>query len=413
MTFKSSVVNLLSISLLSLFFLSCTKKIDVDRIVIWHQMRVDERVILEGQLKKYMQLHPKAHLEAIYKETEELRSGFIIAAIAGQGPDLVYGPSDQVGPFQVMNIIKPMENLFTKDWLDSFNPKGITWYKGHLYQIADKLGNHLTLVYNKKLIQKPPQTDEELVTIGKNLTVDSNGDGKFEQYGLVWNYTEPFFFIPFMTGFGGWVMDDDGNPTLDNPGVVGGLNFIKDLRDTYKIIPMEADYNIADALFKDGKAAMIINGDWSWAGYKKAGIDIGIAPLPKIVKTGLWCAPMVSPKGFSINMNVSKEKMDLVLDVLKFLLAPENQLETAKALNTMPTWKELYNNPFIMNDEILKNSQIQIDRGRSMPVVPELRAIWDAMRPSYQAVLGGVKTPEQAAKDMQNLALRKILEMNE
>jgi maltose-binding protein MalE len=95
------------------------------------------------------------------------------------------------------------------------------------------------------------------------------------------------------------------------------------------------------------------------------------------------------------------------------LLNSDNQLQTAKLLNTMPTWKALYDDPFIINDEILKNSQIQIDRGRPMPVVPELRAIWDAMRPSYQAVLGGVKTPEQAAKDMQSLALRKIAEMNE
>ncbi len=409
-----SIIHLSSIILLSLvLFLSCSRRIDLNRIVIWHQMRVDERVILEGQMKKYMELHPGIHLEAIYKETEELRSGFIIAAIAGQGPDLVYGPSDQIGPFQVMNIIKPMENIFSEAWIDSFNPKGVTWYKGHLYQIADKLGNHLTLVFNKNLLQKAPETDIELIEIGKRLTVYSNGDGRFEQYGLVWNYTEPFFFIPFMTGFGGWVMDDDGKPTLDNRGVVDGLNFIKELRDIYKIIPREADYNIADALFKDGKAAMIINGDWSWAGYKKAGIDIGIAPLPKIVKTGLWCAPMVSPKGYSINVNVSKEKEKIVVDVLRYLLAPENQLETAKQLNTMPTWRALYDDPFIKNDEILKNSQIQIDRGRPMPVVPELRAIWDAMRPSYQAVLGGVKTPEQAAKNMQSLALRKIAEMNE
>jgi len=105
--------------------------------------------------------------------------------------------------------------------------------------------------------------------------------------------------------------------------------------------------------------------------------------------------------------------MDLVIDVLKYLLAPENQLETAKLLTTMPTWKSLYDDPFIKNDEILKNSQIQIDHGRAMPVVPELRAIWDAMRPSYQAVLGGAKTPEQAAADMQRLALQKIKEMNE
>ncbi len=386
---------------------SCRKAVDPNRIVIWHQMRVDERIILDEQCRAYEKLHPGIRVETIYKETEELRSGFIVAAIAGQGPDLVYGPSDQIGPFQVMNIIKPLENLFDTNWLAGFNPKGLTWYKGHLYQIADKLGNHLTLVYNKKLVQTPPTTDAELIEIGKKLTV-----GK-QQYGLVWNYTEPFFFVPFMTGFGGWVMDSTGAPTLDNPGVINGLKFIKDLRDKYKIIPAEADYNIADALFKDDKAGMIINGDWSWSGYRKAGLDIGIAPLPKILETGLWCEPMVSPKGFSINVNVPEEKMPLVTDLIRFLTSPENELRTAKLLNTMPTQTVLYSDPFIRNDEILRNSQIQIDHGRPMPVVPELRAIWDAMRPSYQAVLGGVKTPEQAAKDMQELAKRKIAEMNE
>jgi len=401
------------IILLALFFVSCQKSVDPKRIVIWHQMRVDERIILEDQLKKYMVLHPDVRIEAIYKETEELRSGFIIAAIAKQGPDLIYGPSDQVGPFQVMNIIKPLEKIIPQNFLDSLNPKALTYYKSHLYQVADKLGNHLTLVYNKKLLQTPPGTDEELIQIGKKLTLDKDRDGRIDQYGLVWNYTEPFFFIPFMTGFGGWVMDDNGNPTLNNQGVIDGLKFIKDLRDKYKIIPMEADYNIADALFKDGKAAMIINGDWSWAGYKKAGIDIGISPLPKIIKTGLYCAPMISPKGYSININVPEAKINLIVDLLMFLLSPENQLSTASQLNTMPTWKSLYDNPFIKNDEVMKNSQMQIDLGKPMPVVPELRAIWDAMRPSYQAVLGGVKTPEQAAKDMQNLAIRKIAEMNE
>jgi len=392
---------------------ACTPERDPKRVVIWHQMRVDERVILEEQMKKYMSLHPDVHLEAIYKETEELRSGFIIAAIAGQGPDLVYGPSDQVGPFQVMNIIRPMEPLFDTSWLNSFTPKALTWYKGHLYQIADKLGNHLTLVYNKKFVQKPPETDEELVALCRKLTVDTNGDGRTDRYGLVWNYTEPFFFVPFMSGFGGWVMDDSGHPTLDNRGVIDGLKFIRDLRDKYKVIPAEADYNIADALFKDGKAAMIINGDWSWSGYRKAEIDIGVAPLPKITETGLWCAPMVSPKGYSINRNVPDEKIPLILDVLKFLMSPENELETGKALSTMPTRVSLYSDPFIENDEILKNSREQIEHGRAMPVVPELRAIWDAMRPNYQAVLGGVKTPEDAARDMQALALRKIEEMNE
>ncbi len=413
MTFKQTALIVASI-LLTLIGLGCASKGDGKiRITIWHQMRVDERLILESQLKRFMVLHPEVLAEQLYKETEELRSGFIVAAIAGQGPELVYGPSDQVGPFQVMDIIMPLEDLFDKQYLDGFNPKGLTYYKGHLFQIADKLGNHLTLVYNKQLVQVPPQTDEELIAIGTKLTKDTNGDGKADQYGLVWNYTEPFFFIPFMTGFGGWVMDTSGTPTLNTKGMVDGLKFIQDLRDKYKIIPSEADYNIADILFKDGKAAMIINGDWSWSGYQKAGIDIGVAPLPKIVSTGLWCAPMVSPKGFSVNINVTGEKKKWVAELLKYLTSPENELETAKELNTMPTQTILYQNDYIKKNEILRNSQIQIDRGKLMPVVPEMRAIWDSMRPSYQAVLNGAKTPEQAAKDMQRDALQRIREMNE
>ena len=249
----------------------CRKSDPRIRITIWHQDRIDVRLILQRQLDRFMKLHPEVKVEQLFKETEELRSGFIIAALAGQGPEIVYGPSDQVGPFEVMDIILPLEDIFDAQWLAQYDTRGLTWYKGHLYQIADKLGNHLTLVYNKKLVPVPPSTDSAMIAIGKKLTADLNGDGKTDRYGLVWNYTEPFFFIPFMTGFGGWIMDDKGNPTLDNPGTVNGLRFIKDLRDRYKIIPNEADYNVADILFKDGNAGMIINGDWSWAGYLERG----------------------------------------------------------------------------------------------------------------------------------------------
>jgi maltose-binding protein MalE len=303
--------------------------------------------------------------------------------------------------------------MFEKEYLDSFIPQAVTFYKGHLYQLADKLGNHLTLIYNKDMLPSPPTTDVELIESGKSLTKDLDGDGRTDQYGLAWNYTEPYFFIPFMTGFGGWVLTDKGYPTLDSKGTINGLKFIQDLRDKYKIIPNEADYNIADALFKDGKSAMIINGDWSWSGYRKAGINFGVAPLPRISSTGLWCAPMVSPRGFCMNSSVASDKEALVIELLKFLMQPDNQLRAAQELWSMPTRKQVVQSEFVRTNEILHNSALQIERGRLLPMVPELRAIWDAMRPSYQAVLGGSKTPEQAANDMQDLAIRKIKEMNE
>jgi len=407
------VAGIVVFSVVALNVSGCRKDDGRIRITIWHQDRIDVRLILQRQLDRFMKLHPEVRVEELFKETEELRSGFIIAAIAGQGPEIVYGPSDQVGPFEVMDIILPLEGIFEKEWLEQYDQRGRTWYKGHLYQVADKLGNHLTLVYNKKLVPVPPTTEQELIAIAKSLTADLNGDGKTDRYGLTWNYTEPFFFIPFMTGFGGWIMDAEGNPTLDSRGTVDGLKFIKQLRDVHKVIPNEADYNVADVLFKDGNAGMIINGDWSWAGYLNAGLDIGVAPLPRITSTGLWCEPMVSPKGFSINANVSGEKRKWVIELIRYLMAPENQLESTRELFTMPTHKAVQAGEFVQSNEILRNSRIQIEHGRTMPVVPELRAIWDAMRPSYQAVLAGTKTAEAAAREMQQMALRRIKEMNE
>jgi maltose-binding protein MalE len=402
------------VAALSLVVTSCWQKSDGKiHVMIWHQDRVDIRNVLQRQIRRFMQLHPDVKVEELFKETEELRSGFIIAALAGQGPEIVYGPSDQIGPFQLMDIILPLEGLFDTTWRAQVDPRALTWYQGHLYQIADKLGNHLTLVYNKQLVPVPPSTDSELIAIGRRLTADVDGDGTIDRYGLTWNYTEPFFFIPFLTGFGGWIMDAEGRPTLDQPATIDALNFIKDLRDRYKIIPNESDYNIADLLFKDGKAAMIVNGDWSWAGYQKAGLDIGVAPLPKITSTGLWCGTMVSPKGFSLNRNIKEEKKRWAVELIKFLMAPENQLESTRELFTMPTDKVVRESDLVLRDPIVRNSQLAIDHGRAMPVVPELRAIWDAMRPSYQAVLAGTKTAEQAARDMQALALRRIKEMDE
>ncbi len=79
----------------------------------------------------------------------------------------------------------------------------------------------------------------------------------------------------------------------------------------------------------------------------------------------------------------------------------------------MPTHKAVQSGEFVQTNEILRNSRLQIEHGRPMPVVPELRAIWDAMRPSYQAVLAGTMKADQAARNMQLMALRRIRDMNE
>lgn len=409
---KKFIMNLVFL-ILSFFLVSCSSGSKDDEIVIWHNMRPEETKILQEQINEFMKTNPGIKVLQLFKETEEMRSGYIVASIGGQGPDLIYGPSDQIGPFVEMKIIKPLDEVFTPEFINSFNQNALIKVEGKLWQLADKLGNHLMLVYNKDLVPIPPKTDTELIAMGKKLTIDKNGDGRADQYGLVWNYTEPYFFIPFLTGYGGWVLDSLNKPSLNTPEMVKALKFMKALRDYYKIIPNEADYNVADALFKEGRAGMMINGDWSWSGYGNAGINYGIALLPKINSTGLYCKPMIAPKGFSINKNVSGERLDDVKRLLEFLFSPEKQLETALKVKTFPTRKELYTNEKLLGDDVLNKSMQQINNGIPLPIITEMRAIWDAMRPPYQAVLGGSITPEKAAEQMQKQSIIKIKEMRE
>ena len=46
-------------------------------------------------------------------------------------------------------------------------------------------------------------------------------------------------------------------------------------------ITADMDYSVAESEFVAGNVAMTINGPWGWANIEKAGVDYGVATLPK------------------------------------------------------------------------------------------------------------------------------------
>jgi len=412
---KSKKIACFILILVISFLAGCSGR-NPHRIVVWHSLRPIEKDILRGALKEFGEKYPEWEFSELYYQNEEARTNFIISALGGSGPALFRGPNDNIGPFVEMGVILPLDTLLDATFLDSFITKPFpanTYMNGHLYQVADRVGNHLCLVYNKAMIQKPPQTMSELIKIGKKLTIDKDGNSVPDQYALVWNYTEPYFAVPFIGGYGGWIIDENNRPTLDTPAVVKAAQLIYDLGHKYKIIPQECDYETANALFKDGYAAMIINGSWSWGTYIENGIDIGLARIPKIDETGLWPTPAVSPLGYSLNVNLKGEKLKIAIELLKFLTSSDIELRFTKMSAALPSRKDAYNSPLVQDNPLVKASLNQMIVGKLMSPVTEMRWIWDAMRPSYQAIFTGEKTPEQAARDMQKLALKLIRENRE
>jgi arabinogalactan oligomer/maltooligosaccharide transport system substrate-binding protein len=378
----------------------------------------------EGILQEIIELtdefgktHPGVTFEIINYGVEDLRQNFQSAAFAGAGPDLLWTVSDHAGPFEAMKLIKPVDEIFGKSYVDKFVKPGVEAVElgGKVWGVPLSVGNHLMLIYNKKLIANPPKDTDELIKVGKELTKDLDGDGKPDQYGLVYNLNEPFFFAPWIGGFGGWPLDGT-EPTLNTPAMVDALQFAQDMKFTHKIVPMECDYDAADALFKEGKAAMIVNGDWSLSGYLteevKKNVDLGVARIPKVTKTGLWPSPMTSGIYFMFPEYVSADKIEVIKDFVEYICSEKVQLMFLEKYMRLPALESALKSPLVTDDPIVKGSSDQMVVGKPMPTVPEMRAAWDAIRPNQEAVMAGKAKPADAAKAMQEACVNLIREMN-
>jgi arabinogalactan oligomer/maltooligosaccharide transport system substrate-binding protein len=355
----------------------------------WNQALVDE----------FNAAQPYITIELVKKQdVEVLREDFQTASLAGTPPEMLWTVNDHAGPFVAADIIQPVDDLFdlgvfVDSALAAVNLEGKTW------GVPVSNGNHLMLLYNKSLIAEAPKDTDELFAKGKELTGDGN-------YGLVWNQTEPFWLVPWLGGFKGKVFADDGvTPTLNTPEMVATLQFLHDMKYDAAIIPPESDYDGADTLFKEGKAAMIINGDWSLTGYKDAlGDDLGVARIPLVNATGEWPHPYTSGVYIMLSKDVSGDKLAAAQEFIKFLTTKEKQLEMVEKLQRLPALKTALDDPLITGDPLLKGSADQMVVGTPMPTVVEMRCNWDGMKPEMQAVLADTKSPEDAAAAMQAAA---------
>ena len=99
------------------------------------------------------------------------------------------------------------------------------------------MGNHLTLCVNLDLAPEIPADFDALIAAARANTVDEDGDGRVDRYGLVFNQKEPFWLVPFLGAFGGWVLDAQARPTLDSPAMASALAYVAALKHEHGIIP--------------------------------------------------------------------------------------------------------------------------------------------------------------------------------
>lgn len=340
-------------------------------------------------------------------QTEELREKFLEDAKNGKAPEIVLGPNDNLGVLVPSNAIIPINYLFENSYIYKFDTKALalaTYWKKQ-FMLPDRKGNEVLLIYNKDLVSKAPETFKELIKITKKLQ-----SAKKVKYGLVFFMSEPFFTIPFFGAYGGRVFDDElainPKPTLNTEATKKWMKFLLSLKNN-KVIPENCNYQQAEEYFTKKQAAFYINGPWAFAGLQKSGINFGISYIPTI--DGRYPKPYTAVKGYCFSKSIdSVEKKEAVKKFIKFMLKKENQIRMTRVHYQLPSLLTAMQDKFVNNNYLVFGQKEQLDKCIPMPIISQMRAIWDSIRPVQAEVLAGKISPEKAAEKMQALAEEKI-----
>lgn len=232
------------------------------------------------------------------------------------------------------------------DMLTDVYPQTLTAYKlGDGYYGLPRDFQTIVVFYNKDMFDTAgvpyPSEDwtyDDLKETAKKLTLDTNGDGKTDQYGL-WTDTwdMELFWSETIWAYGGNIISDDHTKTLlGEPDARKAWEYIDGL---YKdgIMPMPATAGeYGDDLFQAKVAAMTTIGHWAVPGYVQAGINIGIAPMP----TGsAGRATSVNSAGFVLSKD--SKNPDAAFEFVKFAISPAGQKRLAQLGFAIPILKSV------------------------------------------------------------------------
>lgn len=376
------------------------------KIVLWHNEDASTIPFINSVIEAFEAEHPgEIQVEQVHYDVEGIHQQYLTASIAGSGPDLVYTQEDKAGVFVVGQFIHPLETLVP---INDYVPVSVQAVSegGHVWGIPVSTGNHLMLFYNKKLAATPPLTTDDFIAQCQKVMREHHGT-----YGFATDTLEPFFFIPFLSSFGGWPMKGR-SVTLNTPEMKKALLYFRSLIDQYKILPRECDYNCMDGLFKEGRVAFIMNGDWAIDSYRKMlGDDFAIATLPINSQTKLPLSPLVSGKYLMINSNTQGTQLDWAVKFAKFYTNEANQLRQFQKLGRLPGLASAFKKAQKTSSPLMKASFDQLLLGKPAPMYVEMRAVWDALRTQKGNFMTGQKTADEAMGYMQTAAERKVEEM--
>lgn len=349
----------------------------------WHSYSGFGERLFKSFVEEFEKENPKIEIKLEYGgNLWTMRDKLLTAIAGGSAPDIAEIDSYWTPIFAEAGSLVNMEPYmalpgYNKDDLVGPSLRS-TQYQGESYSIPFNLSN-IVLYYNKKYFEeagldpeKPPTTWDEAIEMGKKLTLDKNGDGITDQWGLGCPLKADFgaiwYWLALFWQQGGELFNDaETEGTFNSEAGVAATNIWREMVHDAEILSLSQGWSD----FESGITAMDLGSSSSLARRREnMGFDtVGIAVLPK----GKERATVSGGGNLAIFSNCEDKRA--AWEFLKWIGSTEINKRWSIATGAIPVRKSVQEEPeykdYLLRDPRNGVALQQIPYTRVRPNVPE------------------------------------------
>ena len=382
-------------------------------LTFWNGFTGSDGPVLEELVKKYNDESSVATIKMEIMPWDSLYQKLTSTIATGQGPDIVAFSSPRVGTYAKPGAIVPVADAYTNGVDMNAIPKGyqeILKYNNELYAVPMNFAT-LMLYYNKDMFakagldpEKPPEDWNQLAEYAKKLT-KINGKN-VEQYGFGIASKATIAMWPIlMWGNGGDIIDyQNMKSVVNSEKTVGAVKYFADLILNDKVSPPVLTGAEVDKLFETQKCAMYMCGPWAVGSFQKAGVNFGVAPVPRGPEKKVTLGDAVV-----MVMTKNCKNKEAAYDYFKFWNSKDTQITWSLKTGFPPARtdltdnEQLKTNPYVVAFASQANdAQFYLQRLTNFGQIED-----DTLTPAYEKILLGRASVKEALDE----AARKMDEL--
>ena len=351
---------------------------------------------LQAMLEPFAEEH-NVEFEVLLQSFDDLHTGIALDAVNETGTyDLCMVDGSWMAEFTENGVLANLSELgysFDEDIIPATTE--ICMVDDDIY-LAPYYGNVTVMMYNKQLLADAGYAPEDIDSFQdiqdiaqKTRAADPNKNGFLIRGGSADNILSDF--LPHLAAHGGWVVDENNQPTVNTP------EFKAAMEDYLAL------YNVGGTLDKDDIVASVTSGETAlaqiWPGWYTPTAD-GPAdyttiptkltddsqPLDAVALQGVWC----------IGIPDNAPNKELALELLEYVMSPQVQLESIEH-DGVPCRYSCLTDPTVLETyPHLETVCGALETGVYRPVIEEWTEFTNILGTEMDNVIQGTKTLDEA-----------------